>query len=100
MDTICKNKEVWISKQTNPKREDPKNCQSSCSNKAYNCDACTNPEYSFTCKINGVDHCLNIDLLCDSVPICDDASDEKALTTPGCIERLSKRKKSKLKLLQ
>ena len=90
-DTICHNKESWISNQDEPEIKDPRNCQSSCSDKDYNCDACTNPEYSLTCKIDGVEHCLHKDHICDGVPACDDASDEKALTS-GCIERLAKEK--------
>ena len=84
-DIICQNKEVWISQQTDADILDPRRCQSSCSDKSYNCDACTNPEYNFTCEIGGVKHCINPVLLCDGHPACDDGSDE---LLSECIEKL------------
>ena len=89
-DIICQSKEDWVLNQTDPKIIDPRNCQASCSNKTYNCAACTDPEYDFTCNIGGVKHCLHPDLICDGHQTCDDGSDETL--TSDCINKLVKDK--------
>ena len=91
---ICENKEDWISKQTDPEILDPKNCQSSCLNKTYDCDACTDPEYDFICEIARERHCLNPVLICDGHPACDDGSDED-LNIPGCFQKLVELKRGR-----
>ena len=56
---------------------DPHNCQASCAEPGYGCQACTHPDYSFQCKVNDLLHCLHPQLVCDGHPQCDDAEDEK-----------------------
>ena len=75
-DQKCSNKEQWLSQQTDPVLLDPNNCQDSCINKSSNCTACTHPDYSFQCKINGTQHCYHKTLRCDQHPLCDAAEDE------------------------
>ena len=89
----CKDKEAWIKNliKINSEGLDPRQCQSSCLNPSYNCKACTHPDYSFTCEIDGVLHCINSELICDGHPACDDGSDEN-LNRPQCFEKLVKNK--------
>ena len=65
----------------------------------YNWDTCINPDYNFTCNIDGVRYCLNPILIYDGVQICDDGNNEKAWT-PSCLQRLVKDKLINSKVIQ
>ena len=56
---------------------DPHDCESSCIVPGLDCEACTHPDYNFTCKKDGLYVCLHQDLICDGHPQCEDAADEQ-----------------------
>ena len=79
-DTICSNTTSWWADNL----DNPYQCEDSCLEKQYGCQACTNPDY-FHCKIDGEQHCLHPELVCDGHVHCDPATDEAL--TDACIER-------------
>ena len=84
-ESLCSNASVWLSYSIED-NVDPHNCQDSCAEPGYGCQACTNKSY-FHCKINGEEHCLHPELECDGHSVCDEAKDEQL---PGCYDKLVK----------
>ena len=84
-DSLCSNATAWLSQNIADKElVDPHNCQDSCAEPGYGCQACTNKSY-FHCKINGEEHCLHPELVCDGHSVCDEGEDEQL---PGCYDKL------------